>query len=254
MFTRTVAAFALSLTLAVVANASSTPSSGMESSPTAVEAHAGGLGADLGTVLPLWTVIPFAGILLSIALFPLLAPHFWHRHYPKVSAAWAFLFALPFIIAYQGDALHSLWHILALDFIPFIILLGGLFTVAGGIAVKGSLRGSPRLNLILLLIGTILASVIGTTGASMVLIRPFLRANWWRKHQTHTVVFFIFLVSNIGGSLTPLGDPPLFLGFLHGVPFTWTLNLLPQVTATVAALLLVFFVLGGFVGRGDRRP
>ncbi|MCL4234613.1 MAG: sodium:proton antiporter, partial [Deltaproteobacteria bacterium] len=179
-------------------------------------------GVDLGAELPLWSVIPFAGILLSIAIFPLVAPHFWHHHYPKIAAAWALVFAVPFLAAYRGHALYEIWHIVVADFLPFIILLFGLFTVAGGIVVRGSLRGSPKVNLILLLIGTSIASLVGTTGASMILIRPVLRANAWRRHKVHVVVFFIFLVSNIGGSLTPLGDPPLFLGFLNGVHFFWT--------------------------------
>ncbi len=198
----------------------------------------------LGARLPLWSALPFVGILLSIAVFPLLAPHFWHRHFPKVAAFWSLVFAVPFLIAFRGEALQSIIHIYVIDYIPFIILLWALFTVAGGIYVGGSLRGSPKVNVLLLLIGTLLASWIGTTGAAMVLIRPLLRANAWRRYRVHTVVFFIFLVANIGGSLTPLGDPPLFLGFLHGVPFFWvTKALLPHALTAVAILLLVFFAL-----------
>ncbi len=217
-------------------------------------AHAGH-GPNLGTILPLWSVIPFAGILLSIALFPLLAPHFWHHHYPKVSLFWALVFAIPFLIAFKLDALHSIYHIMLLDFVPFIILLGGLFTVAGGIVVRGSFRGSPIVNLILILIGTLLASWIGTTGAAMVMIRPVLRANAWRKNYVHVVVFFIFLVANIGGSLTPLGDPPLFLGFLHGVSFFWTLFNISFQTLFVAAMVLaVFFALDTYYYRKEDPP
>lgn len=212
-------------------------------------------GVDLGAVLPLWSAIPFVGILLSIALFPLLAPHFWHHHFPKISAAWAALFAIPFLIAYKGDALHSIWHITIVDFIPFIILLAGLFTVAGGIVVRGSLRGSPAVNLALLLIGTVMASWVGTTGASMVLIRPLLRANAWRRHKVHVVVFFIFLVSNIGGSLTPLGDPPLFLGFLHGVSFFWTLKYIFLETLFVSGIVLaIFFALDTYYYKKETPP
>jgi len=200
-------------------------------------------GPELGTRLPLWSAIPFVGILLSIAVFPLVAPHFWHRHFPKISAFWAIAFAIPFLIAFKTEAIQSIIHIYLIDYIPFIILLWALFTVSGGIYVGGSLRGSPKVNLMLLLIGTLLASWIGTTGAAMVLIRPLLRANAWRKNKVHVVIFFIFLVANVGGSLTPLGDPPLFLGFLHGVPFFWvTTGLLPHMILVAVLLLAIFFV------------
>ncbi len=205
--------------------------------------HAGG---DLGTSLSLWWVLPFAGILLSIALFPLLAPHFWHHHYPKVSAFWALVMAVPFVFFYKGVAIHDIAHIYIIDYIPFIILLWSLFTIAGGIYVKGTLKGSPMVNTVILVIGTILASWIGTTGASMLLIRPILRSNAWRKHKVHTIVFFIFLVSNIGGSLTPLGDPPLFLGFLHGVPFFWTMHIFPHMVFVSLILLVLYFLLDSY--------
>lgn len=212
-------------------------------------------GVDLGAELPLWSVIPFAGILLSIAIFPLVAPHFWHHHYPKIAAAWALVFAVPFLAAYRGHALYEIWHIVVADFLPFIILLFGLFTVAGGIVVRGSLRGSPKVNLILLLIGTSIASLVGTTGASMILIRPVLRANAWRRHKVHVVVFFIFLVSNIGGSLTPLGDPPLFLGFLNGVHFFWTaIHIFPDTLFTAGLVLAVFFALDTWYYKKETPP
>ena len=188
-------------------------------------APAGVKPADIGSILPLWSVLPFVGILLSIALFPLFAPRFWHHHFPKVSAFWALVLAIPFLIAYKDTALYEIAHIYIIDYVPFIILLWSLFVVSGGIYVKGSLKGTPAVNVTLLLIGTVLASLIGTTGASMLLIRPVLRSNSWRRHKVHTMVFFIFLISNIGGALTPLGDPPLFLGFLHGVPFFWTFKI-----------------------------
>ncbi len=200
----------------------------------------------LGEELPLWSTIPFIGILLSIALFPLIAPHFWHHHFPKVSAAWALLFAVPFIFAYGHEAWHEIFHIYLLDYIPFIILLWGLFTIAGGILVKGSLKGSPVINLLIIFIGTLLASWIGTTGAAMVMIRPLLRANEKRKYKTHLVIFFIFLVANAGGSLTPLGDPPLFLGFLHGVSFFWTLHLVPEMSVVAAILLVTLFLMDSY--------
>ncbi len=197
-----------------------------------------------GTDVRVWMAIPFAGILLSIAICPLVAPHWWHHNFGWVSAFWAVLAAI--ILFFTGgfgfgDVLYDYGHIILLDYVPFIILLLGLFTVAGGIRIKGKLRGSPVLNTLILLIGTVLASWMGTTGAAMLLIRPLLRANDWRKRKTHIVVFFIFLVCNIGGSLTPLGDPPLFLGFLRGVDFTWTFNLWPETGFLTVALLAIFF-------------
>jgi len=210
-------------------------------------------GSGLGTLLPLWSVIPFAGILLSIAVFPLLAPRFWHHHFPKISAAWAVAFAVPFLFAFGGDALYEILHIFFIDYIPFIILLWALYTVSGGIQVKGTMRGTPAVNCLLLLIGTAIASWVGTTGAAMLLIRPVLRANQERQNKIHTVVFFIFLVANVGGSLTPLGDPPLFLGFLHGVPFFWTLKLLPQMLFVVAALIVIYYALDSYHYRREVR-
>ncbi len=197
----------------------------------------------LGTRLPLWSCIPFAGVLLSIALFPLVAPHFWHHHYPKVAAGWAVAFGVPFLGVYGREALDAILHIYVADYIPFIILLWALFTVSGGIVVRGTLRGSPLVNTGLLAIGAIIASWVGTTGAAMLLIRPMIRANGWRIHKTHLIVFFIFLVANVGGSLTPLGDPPLFLGFLHGVPFFWTFKLFPMYALLSIMLLVIFFAL-----------
>jgi len=196
--------------------------------------------ADLGTQLPAWSAVPFAGMLLSIALFPLLAPQFWHHHYPKISLLWGLLLAVPFVWIYRGAAVHEILHVSIADYLPFLILLGTLFTIGGGIYINGSLRGKPGVNVGILALGTFLASWIGTTGAAMVLIRPLLRANTNRRYKTHTVVFFMFLVANIGGSLTPLGDPPLFLGFLRGVPFFWTFNL------TVEMLVVAVLVLGAY--------
>ena len=211
-------------------------------------------GSDnIGTALPLWSALPFAGILLSIALLPLLAPRFWHRHFPKVSAFWALAFALPFLYFFRAAALHEILHIIILDYIPFILLLWALFTVSGGIYIKGSLKGTPAVNTVILLAGTVLASVIGTTGASMLLIRPILRSNAWRVHKVHTVVFFIFLVGNIGGSLTPLGDPPLFLGFLHGVPFFWTFNILPEMVFSCVFLIILYFLWDSYAYKKESR-
>ncbi len=202
----------------------------------------GGHGGGLGSVLPLYMGIPFAGILLSIALFPLLAPRFWHHHFGKISAFWGLSLAVPFLLMYGGEALLEIIHIYLADYVPFIILLWALYTVAGGILVTGSFAGSPVVNTVMLVIGTAIASWVGTTGAAMLMIRPFLRANAWRKKRTYQVVFFIFLICNIGGALTPLGDPPLFLGFLHGVPFFWTLHLIKPMLLVSLLLLVLFFV------------
>jgi len=198
---------------------------------------------NLGEVLPLWSCIPFACMLLSIALFPLLAEHFWHHNFGKISAFWAASMALPFLYAYGGTALYEILHITLADYVPFIILLWALFTISGGIVLKGSIRGTPVVNTGMILLGTVLASWMGTTGAAMLIIRPFLKANDYRKNRTFMVVFFIFLVANIGGSLTPLGDPPLFLGFLHGVTFFWTFKILPHMLVTVGIVLGIYFLL-----------
>ncbi|MBU8847997.1 MAG: sodium:proton antiporter [Desulfobacterales bacterium] len=208
------------------------------------QAHGGGHGhVNLGEILPLYSCIPFACMLLSIALLPLIAENFWHHHFGKVSAFWAVCLAFPFVYAYKGIAIYEILHIILADYIPFIILLWALFTISGGILLKGTLRGTPVVNTIIILIGTILASWMGTTGAAMLLIRPLLRANAHRKNKTFIVVFFIFLVANIGGSLTPLGDPPLFLGFLQGVSFFWTFNILPHMLVASIILLVIYFAL-----------
>jgi Na+/H+ antiporter NhaD/arsenite permease-like protein len=208
---------------------------------------------DIGSLLPVWSLLPFAGILLSLALIPLFAPHFWEHHFPKVSAFWALVFAVPFLYFFRKVAVHEIAHIIIIDYIPFILLLWALYAVSGGIHVKGALKGSPGVNTFILLIGTILASFLGTTGASMLLIRPILRSNAWRQHKVHTVVFFIFLVSNIGGVLTPLGDPPLFLGFLHGIPFFWTLKLLPQMIFAGFILLTMYFILDSYYYKKENK-
>ena len=189
--------------------------------------------------------IPFAGILLCIALMPLLTPHFWHHHYGKVVAAWSLAFFIPFAVMFGADiAGENLVHALFAEYIPFIVLLTALFAVSGGIFIRGNLHGSPGLNTAILAIGAFLASFMGTTGASMLMIRPLIRANDNRKHVAHVVVFFIFIVSNAGGSLTPLGDPPLFLGFLKGVDFFWTLkHIFPESLFLIGSLLVIFFVL-----------
>jgi Na+/H+ antiporter NhaD/arsenite permease-like protein len=197
-----------------------------------------------GRALGVAWALPFLGILLSIALLPLLAPHAWEHHHGKITSLWGVLVLVPMALFYgPAAAFHALAHTALLEYVPFILLLLALFTVAGGIVIRGNIHGAPGTNAILLLIGAALASVIGTTGASMVMIRPVLRANDDRPHNAHVVIFFIFLVSNIGGSLTPLGDPPLFLGFLRGVDFFWTTTHLLAETLFVAALVLAVFVL-----------
>jgi Na+/H+ antiporter NhaD/arsenite permease-like protein len=199
--------------------------------------------------------LPFAGLLLSIATGPLFYPKFWEHHFGKITAFWAACVVVPLVLySGVGVAGHALLHTLLLEYLPFVLLLLALFTAAGGIFLQGNLRGTPAANALLLLVGTALASVIGTTGASMVLIRPLLRANDDRVYRAHTVIFFIFLVSNIGGSLTPLGDPPLFIGFLKGVDFFWTTTHLFTITLVVAGTLLVIFVaLDWYLHRREER-
>ncbi len=201
-----------------------------------------------GAALQAWWGLPFAGMLLSIALLPLLAPLFWHHHFGKVAAGWSLALLLPFAgIFGAGTAAQALVHTVLAEYIPFIVLLTALFTVSGGIYVRGNLHGSPLLNTGLLALGAVLASVMGTTGASMLLIRPLIRANDNRRHTVHVFVFFIFIVSNIGGSLTPLGDPPLFLGFLKGVEFFWTAaHLWPETLFLVCVLLVLFYLLDSY--------
>jgi Na+/H+ antiporter NhaD/arsenite permease-like protein len=210
-----------------------------------------------GAKLSILWGIPFIGILLSIALFPLLARHFWHRHYGKVALFWsvALLVPLGFAEGFEITARAMLATALR-EYLPFIIILFALFTLAGGILVSGEIRSGPTNNTAILAIGTLGASIIGTTGASMILIRPLLRANKGRRHQVHVVIFFILLVSNIGGALTPLGDPPLFVGFLRGVDFFWTAkNLWQQTTIVAGILLVVFFVLDWWLARkAENRP
>lgn len=215
-----------------------------------------GVGLNGATLSLLWG-LPFVGMLLSIAILPLVASHFWHHHYGKVALFWAAALLVPFVMGQGADtAVYEVAHAALLEYIPFIILLFTLFTISGGILLTGNLHGSPAVNTGLLALGTVLANLIGTTGASMVLIRPLLRANDDRRYNVHTVVFFIFLVSNIGGSLTPLGDPPLFLGFLKGVDFFWTTEHLFHDTGVLVLILLpTFYLLDRFFyAREEARP
>jgi Na+/H+ antiporter NhaD/arsenite permease-like protein len=206
-----------------------------------------------GATLSLAWGLPFAGILLSIALFPIVAPGFWHHHFGKITAAWTLLFLLPFTLSFGAATSAALVvHALLAEFIPFVVLLFALYTVSGGILVWGKLRGSPGLNTGLLALGTVLASLMGTTGAAMLLIRPLIKANEQRQYNVHVVVFFIFLVANIGGGLTPLGDPPLFLGFLKGVDFFWTVSAMAlPVLLSVLVLLAVFYAVDSYFFRKE---
>jgi Na+/H+ antiporter NhaD/arsenite permease-like protein len=186
--------------------------------------------------------LPFIGILLSIAVLPLLAASLWHHHFGKIALLWALAFIVPCFLLFGFDKTrYEVLHTLLLEYIPFIILVGSLYTVAGGIFIKGNIHGSPATNTAMLAFGTFIASFVGTTGASMLMIRPMIRANDDRAYNVHVFVFFIFLVSNVGGGLTPLGDPPLFLGFLQGVDFFWTLEWLWRETLLVAVILLALF-------------
>lgn len=207
---------------------------------------------DGSALSPLWGV-PFAGLLMSIAALPLVVPSFWHHHYGKVAAAWALAFLLPFAAIHgMGPASAELVHALMAEYLPFIILLTALFTVAGGIHIRGDLRGGLALNIGILAVGAVLASVMGTTGASMLLIRPLIRANAHRQHKAHVIVFFIFIVSNAGGALTPLGDPPLFLGFLKGVDFFWTMkSIFLETLLMVGALLAMAFLVDSWFHRKE---
>jgi Na+/H+ antiporter NhaD/arsenite permease-like protein len=195
----------------------------------------------MGHQMPVWATIPFIVILLAIAVFPLVNEHWWEHNSNKgiVSAVLALPVAAYLLIGYGHDGWHELEHKI-LEYISFIAMLGALFIISGGIYVKGSLSGTPIVNTLVLALGASIASFVGTTGASMLLIRPLLRANASRANKTHIVVFFIFIVSNCGGLLTPLGDPPLFLGFLSGVPFTWTFRLWQQWLLVNLVLLVVF--------------
>jgi Na+/H+ antiporter NhaD/arsenite permease-like protein len=199
--------------------------------------------------------LPFIGILLTIAIAPLLAPKIWQRHYGKLAFMWAALAVVPLAALYDlPTALAAVLHTMLADYMSFIVLLFALYVVAGGILVTGNLRGTPLTNTALLGLGTLMASLVGTTGAAMILIRPLLRANAARLHNAHVIVFFIFLAANIGGSLTPLGDPPLFVGFLHGVDFFWTARHLLAPTALAAGLVLaVFVIVDVWLYRQDRR-
>lgn len=192
--------------------------------------------------IPLWLCIPFAGLLLCIAVLPLVKAEWWEKNQPYAVILWSLLFIIPFAVKFgMGEAAEVVLDCIIKDYLTFIVLLFGLFCVAGNITVEGNLVGSPRVNVLLLAIGTLLSSWVGTTGASMLLVRPVIKMNAWRKNKTHIMVFFIFLVSNIGGCLTPIGDPPLLMGFSRGVPFFWSLRLFPVLLLNMIVLLAVFY-------------
>ena len=208
-----------------------------------VTAMAESPAGETGTAVPsLLYCIPFAGILLCIALFPLVKPTWWEEHQAPVVLAWSLAFIVPFVIGFGAH--HTAEVVLECiinDYLTFIVLLFGLFCVAGNITLEGDLAGSPRINVGLLLFGTLLSSWVGTTGASMLMVRPIIKMNSWRKRKRHIMIFFIFLISNIGGCLTPIGDPPLLMGFMRGVPFFWSLRLRPILAFNAAVLLFVFY-------------
>lgn len=188
--------------------------------------------------LDYWLLLPFAGLLFSIAISPVFFRHVWEK--PRIQILITGIWSLP-ILLYYGTNFHPLLHSLH-EYVSFICLIASLFVVSGGISLEGDLRAKPKTNTAFLGIGAVLASIIGTTGASMLLIRPFLKTNSERKHTWHLPVFFIFIVSNFGGLLTPLGDPPLFLGYLQGVPFDWTFKLFKEWAIAISLLLLLFFI------------
>lgn len=189
--------------------------------------------------------LPFVGILLSIALGPTLFARFWHHHYFKISLGWAAICLISLLGRFElGQVLNTLNHTILHDYLPFVILIGALFVITSGIHLNLAGQGTPLTNVGILALGGILASIIGTTGAAMLLIRPLIRLNSYRLKKDHIVIFFIFIVANVGGALTPLGDPPLFLGYLKGVSFTWTMVHLwtPWIMVTLP-LLVIFYAL-----------
>ena len=195
---------------------------------------------------PGWSIIPFILMLLSMAVLPMVVPHWWHSNRNKLIVS--VCASIPILVLVFGCHCqpHLLGHAMK-DYVSFIILLGALFIISGGIHIRGAWAGTPLVNTLFLEVGAILANLIGTTGASMLLIRPYMRANQGRRRKSHQIVFFIFVVSNMGGLLTPLGDPPLFLGFLRGVPFHWTLKLFPQWLVAVSATLIVFNLIDQYI-------
>lgn len=205
---------------------------------------AGNNGIDAHELDIVW-VLPFIGMLLSLALMPIIAPNFWHKNDGKVALCWASLVIVPMMLLYGFSlTMHEIVHVYLLEYIPFIIIAGTLYVITGGICVQLKWSGTPRVNTLLLLTATLVASWIGTTGAAMLFIRPLIRINAWRSHKAHLIIFFIILVCNLGGCLTALGDPPLFLGFLLGVDFFWPLfHLFVPFVCVSLPVLMMFYIL-----------
>eukprot|EP01037_Dinobryon_pediforme_P001916 gene1916-1948_t len=220
------------------------------------------LAADTHGPVTHWSVpglpwaVPFVGLLLSIAVLPLLVPRFWHHRMGVVAGLWTLALLAPqAVLQGFGVAASGAWHAVLIEYLPFVALLLALFTAGGGILLEGGPWGTPAGNTLLLAIGVVLAGLLGTTGVSMVLIHPLLRSNAHRRKRVHLVVFFIILCANAGGITSPLGDPPLYIGFLRGVPFGWPLaNLLTPLLVLVVPLLVVFFVLDSVLSRREPRP
>lgn len=257
---RWLASLLIPLTVAVAICATGRVATAVEAGPAVIsglaagvaeeEHHEGGehndvhaLLLELGEKLPEWTIFPFVGLLLAIAILPLVAHHWWENNVNRamVSAIFAVPVAI-YLVAVWGHAGVEALLEKGIEYVSFIALLAVLFIITGGIVVEGSLAGTPLVNTILLLIGGLLANVIGTTGSAMLLVRPLLKANVARVRKTHLVVFLIFICANCGGLLTPLADPPLFLGFINGVPFEWTLRLWREWIFVNGILLLIFNV------------
>ena len=194
--------------------------------------------------------IPFAGLLLCIAVMPLIKPEWWEKNQAIAVIVWSLLFVIPYaVLNGAAGAAETVLECIVNDYLTFIVLLFGLFCVSGNITLEGNLAGSPGVNALFLAIGTLLSSCIGTTGASMLLVRPMIKMNSWRKRKSQIMIFFIFMISNMGGSLTPIGDPPLLMGFMRGVPFFWSFHLFPVLLFNMALLLIMFY----FIDRRNYR-
>ncbi|RJP62007.1 MAG: sodium:proton antiporter [Ignavibacteriales bacterium] len=204
------------------------------------------------TVIPLITLLPFILMLLSIAVFPLFWNHWWEKNRNKLIVA--IILSIPIIIfLFTADLSEKLFETLVFDYIPFIVLLGSLFTITGGIYLSGDIEAKPIINTSFLGIGAVLASIMGTTGAAMLLIRPVIQTNKEREFKVHTILFFIGIVANCGGLLTPLGDPPLFMMYLRGAPFTWFLQLLPEWLVTNLMLLIIYFLVDSYYHKKEKK-
>ena len=186
--------------------------------------------------------IPFAGLLLCIAVMPLIKPEWWEKNQALAVILWSLLFIIPSVVLNgAGETTETVLDCIVNDYLTFIVLLFGLFCVSGNITLEGNLAGSPGVNAVFLAFGTLLSSCIGTTGASMLLVRPLIKMNSWRKNKAQIMIFFIFMISNMGGCLTPIGDPPLLMGFMRGVPFFWSTHLFPILLFNMVLLLIIFY-------------